>query len=195
MASGFAKCLTAILGRRQHRKIAIICLRDDAGIDLLKCLCGTIKERRGDKVGQRAYTGTKSSLKTDFDFITVGVGWDQPASYHLWTAAQFHDADGFIWVVDETETDLLLAESQEEMRNARKGRRLDNGLVQAGVSPEAPWLVLLDFKHNPLSIAEAARQAELVVEAAGDDLNWSVCAVSTTTLEGLKEVMDGFTRK
>lgn len=61
------------------KRYAIISLRDDAGIDLLKCLCGTIKEKRGDKE-QGAYTGTKSSLKIDFDFIAVGVGYDQPTS-------------------------------------------------------------------------------------------------------------------
>ncbi|KFY87975.1 hypothetical protein V500_06653 [Pseudogymnoascus sp. VKM F-4518 (FW-2643)] len=194
MASVFAKCLTAILGRRQHRKIAIISLRDDDGIDLLKCLCGTIKEKKGDKIGQLAYTGTKSSLKIDFDFVAVGVGYDSPPSYHLWTAAQFHDADGFIWVVDGTKTDFL-DESREEMGVARKGRSLSQGLYQAGVSPEAPWLILVDFKQNPLSIAEAARQAELVIVAAGDNLDWTVCAVSTTTLEGLQEVIDGFTKK
>ena len=135
--------------RRQRRKIAIISLRDASAIDLLKCLCGTSKEKKGDKIGQLAYTGTKSSLKSDFDFVAVGVGYDSPPSYHLWTAAQFHDADGFIWVVDGTETDFLV-ESREEMGNARKGRSLGQGLDQAGVSPEAPWLVLVDFKQNPL---------------------------------------------
>lgn len=112
-------------------------------MDLLKRLCGTIKEKKGDKRGCLVYTGTNSSLKYDFDFVNVEVGGGD--KYHLWKVAQFHDADGFIWVVDGTKTDFLV-ESREEMGNARNGTRLG----QAGVSPEAPRLVLVDFKQTPL---------------------------------------------
>ncbi|KFZ01030.1 hypothetical protein V500_00906 [Pseudogymnoascus sp. VKM F-4518 (FW-2643)] len=188
MASALAKLLTAILGPRQHRKIAIIGLDEAGGIDLLKRLCGTIKEKKYDEIGWPVYyTGTNSSLKCDFDFVAVEVGGSSgPPPYHQWMVAQFHDADGFIWVVDSADTDRFV-ESQVEIGYARKGGGLrQGGLDQAGVSPEAPWLVLVDFKQNPLSIAEATRQAELVIADAGDNLDWTFRAVSTTTLEGLR---------
>ncbi|KFY97178.1 hypothetical protein V498_02198 [Pseudogymnoascus sp. VKM F-4517 (FW-2822)] len=179
MASALAKFLTAILSRRRrHRKIAIIGLDDASGIDLLRCFCSTIKEKKGERRGCLVYTGTSSSLKCDFDFVVV----------------EFRDADGFIWVVDGTKPDLLV-EAREEMGRARKGGGPGQGLEQAGVSPEAPWLVLVDFKQNPLSIAEAARQAELVVVAAGDDLDWTSRAVSTTTCEGLSEAIGWLYKK
>src|SRR5690554_5306269 len=127
MVSALAKFLTAILGPRQRRKIAIIGLDDAGGIDLLKRICGTIKEKKGDKIGCLVYTGTNSSLKCDFDFVAVEVGGGAPPTYHLWMAAQFHEADGFIWVIDSADTDRFV-ESQVEMGYARKGRRLRQGL-------------------------------------------------------------------
>lgn len=150
MASALAKFLSPILGPRQHRKIAIIGLDDAGGIDLLKRLCGTrIKEKRGGKIGGLVYTGTNSTLNCDFDFVAVEAGGGAPDTYHLWMAAQFQEADGFIWVVDSADTDRFL-ESELEMGRTRKGRRLRQGQDQAGVNPEAPWLVLVNFKQNPL---------------------------------------------
>ncbi|KFY68219.1 hypothetical protein V496_01241 [Pseudogymnoascus sp. VKM F-4515 (FW-2607)] len=175
MASALAKFLTAILSRRRrHRKIAIIGLNDASGIDLLRCFCSTIKEKKGERRGCLVYTSTSSSLKCDFDFVVVEVGGGN--KFHLWMEAQFRDADGFIWVVDGTKPDLLV-EAQEEMGRARKGGGLGQGLEQAG------------------SIAEAARQAKLVVVAAGDDLDWTSCAVSTTTCKGLSEAIGWLYKK
>lgn len=154
VASTIAKFLSPILGPRQHRKIAIIGLDDAGGIDLLKRLCGTrIKEKKGE-IGLLVHTGTKSTLKCDFDFVVVEEGFSGPPRYHLWNSAQFHDADGFIWVVDSADTDRFV-ESRVEMGYARMGRRLNRGGAyqggdQPGVDPETPWLVLVDFKQNPL---------------------------------------------
>ncbi|KFZ08104.1 hypothetical protein V501_06115 [Pseudogymnoascus sp. VKM F-4519 (FW-2642)] len=193
MASTLAKFLTPILGPRRRRKIAIIGLYDAGVIDLLKRLCGTydlvLKEDEDGRLWPRVHAGTKSSLKCDFDFVAVEVGGGgAPAADHLWTAAQFREADGFIWVVNSADT-CVLVEARVEMEKARKGRSLRGGLVQPGVSPKAPWLVLVDFKQDPLSMAEATRQAELVTVDAGDDLDWTVHAVSITTAEGLREAM------
>lgn len=149
MASTLAKFVAAILSPRRHRKIAIIGLDDAMGIDLLKRLCGAIEEKRDYQIGTRVHTGTKRILKCDFDFVVVEVGGCAPAKYHRWLVAQFHDADGFMWVVDSADTDRL-PELREEMRNARMGRKLERGADQPGVSPEAPWLVLVDFKETPL---------------------------------------------
>ncbi|OBT85212.1 hypothetical protein VE02_05653 [Pseudogymnoascus sp. 03VT05] len=162
MASALAKSFAAIFSPRKHIKIAIIGLVEASGIDLLKRLSSTpVKEKRDDKIRVRVYTGTKSSLKCDFDFVAVEVGGCAPVACDLYTAAQFGDADGFIWVVNSADSEAL-AESRNEMENARKGRSLGQGLEQPGVDSEAPWLVLVDFKQNPLSMAEATRQAELV---------------------------------
>ncbi|KFY78102.1 hypothetical protein V498_09191 [Pseudogymnoascus sp. VKM F-4517 (FW-2822)] len=145
MASALAKLLTAILGPRQHRK-AIIGLDEASGIDLLKRLCGTIKEKKYDEIGWLVYyTGTNSSLKCNFDFVAVEVGGSGgPPPYHQWMVAQFQDADGFIWVVDSADTDRFV-ESRVEMGYARKG----GGLRQGGLD-----------------------QAELVIADAGDNLDW-----------------------
>ncbi|KFY76056.1 hypothetical protein V498_09774 [Pseudogymnoascus sp. VKM F-4517 (FW-2822)] len=194
MASTLAKSVAAILSPCRHRKIAIIGLDDAMGIDLLKRLCGTIEEKKNHQVGTRVHTGTKSSLKCDFEFVAVEVGGCAPAKYHRWLAAQFHDADGFIWVIDSAGTDFLV-ESREEMRHARMGRGLGQGSDQPGVSPEAPWLVLVDFKQNPLSMAEATRQAEIAIASAGDNFDWTSRAVSTTTSEGLQEAMGWLYKK
>lgn len=152
MASALAKFLTPTLGPRQHRKIAILGLDEAGGIDLLKRLCGAIEEKRYDGRGWPVYyTGTNSSLKCDFDFVAVEVGGSGPPLYLRWMAAQFHDADGFVWVVDSADAERFV-ESRVEMGYARKGRglRRQGGLEQAGVRPEVPWLVLVDFKQNPL---------------------------------------------
>lgn len=153
MASAIAKFFSHILSLRQHRKIAIIGLDDAGGIDLLKRLCGTRIEEKSGGRGLLVHTGTKSTLKCDFHFVVVEVGGSAPPWYHLWMAAQFHDADGFIWVVDSADADRFV-ESRVEMGYARMGRRLNQGTYQGGdqpaVGPEKPWLVLVDFKQNPL---------------------------------------------
>ena len=147
MASIVAKIISSVFGAPRHTKIAILGLDGAGGLDLLKRVCDTSIEQHTDQTRATAYTGTNHTLK--FDFVVVEVGGNAKAEYHRWTAQQFCDADAFIWVVDSTDTDRLM-ESQWEMKICRQGRRLMHGLVQPAVRPEAPWLVLIDFKRNPL---------------------------------------------
>lgn len=161
MASLLAKLLSPILDLRQRKKIAIIGLDDAGVIDLLKRLCGTAKEKFDVKTYARVHTGTKRTLKCDFGFVALEVGGSGgPLDYRVWVAAQFEDADGCVWVVDSANTECIV-EAREEMRIAREGRRLwqlsevrqgwGQGIEKtAGVSPDAPWLVLVDFKKDSL---------------------------------------------
>ncbi|KIN00751.1 hypothetical protein OIDMADRAFT_55319 [Oidiodendron maius Zn] len=186
MSSIVAKIVSSVFGAPRHTKIAILGLDGAGGLDLLKRVCDTAIEQHTDKTRATAYTGTNHTLK--FDFVVAEVGGNATAEYHRWTAQQFCDADAFIWVVDSTDTDRLM-ESQWEMKICRQGRRLMYGLVQPAVRSEAPWLVLIDFKRNPLSIAHATEQAELVTVDGRHDLDWTFRAVSITTAEGLEEAM------
>ncbi|KFY42972.1 hypothetical protein V495_04253 [Pseudogymnoascus sp. VKM F-4514 (FW-929)] len=187
MASVLVKLRTAIFGPRQHRKIAIMGLDGAGGIDLLEHLCGTTEKKYFERCSL-AHTGTKSSLKCDFEFVVLDVGGSGgPPRFLRWTAAQFTDADGIIWVVDSADSDRFV-ESQVEMGYTRMGREIrDGGPDRAAVSPDVPFLVL--------SIAEATRQAELVITDAGDNMDWTFRAVSITTSEGIQEALGWLYKK
>ncbi|OBT68131.1 hypothetical protein VE03_01442 [Pseudogymnoascus sp. 23342-1-I1] len=152
MASLLTKLLAPILALRPHKKIAILGLHEADGIALLKNLCSTTWDKLHEKGYVRVPTGTKRTLRCDYSFVFVDV---QGANkFRQWLEEQFEDADGFIWIVGSADTDYLV-EAREEMRMARvgrgSGRRERQGIERAGgVRPGAPWMVLVDFKGDPL---------------------------------------------
>lgn len=150
MASALTKLFSSVFGPRRNRKIAILGLDGAGGIELLQRLCGEpIEKIKDERTWGIIYTATDNKLKCDF--VVVEVGGSAKPAHHQWLAAQFCDADGFIWIVDATDTDRL-EESKEEMAICRKGRKLSKGLEQPGVRPDAPWLILFDFKKTPLVV-------------------------------------------
>ncbi|KFY63148.1 hypothetical protein V496_04158 [Pseudogymnoascus sp. VKM F-4515 (FW-2607)] len=200
MAFLLGKLLSPILGPRQRKKIAIIGLDDAVVTDLLKRLCGTAKEKLDVKTYARAHTGTKRTLSCDIDYVALEVGGSNGnPEYRVWMAAQYEDADGFIWVLNGGVTECIW-EAREEIKTVRMGRPLrqlsgQGGEKTAGVSPDAPWLVLVDFKGDPLSIDEATRQVEIVIADSGDTFDWTFRAVSTATSEGLREATGWLNKK
>lgn len=155
MAFLLGKLFSPILGPRQRKKIAIIGLDDAVVTDLLKCLCGTAKEKLDVKTYARVHTGTKRTLSCDFDYVALEVGGSNGnPEYRVWMAAQYEGADGFVWVLNGGVKQCIF-EAREEMRTVRMGRPLRQLLRQgaektAGVSPGAPWLILVDFKRDSL---------------------------------------------
>ncbi|KAL5352733.1 hypothetical protein ACLOAV_002681 [Pseudogymnoascus australis] len=197
MAFLLGKLLSPILGSRQRKRIAIIGLDDAVVTDLLRRLCGTAKEKLDVKTYARAHTGTKRTLSCDFDYVALEVGGSNGNSdYRVWMAAQYEDADGFIWVLNGGVTQCFW-EAREEIKTVRMGRPLrrgsgEGGEKTAGVSPDAPWLVLVDFKGDPsglniprflllinISMDEATRQVKIVIADSGDNFDW----VHTDTLQ------------
>ncbi|KFY13076.1 hypothetical protein V492_03498 [Pseudogymnoascus sp. VKM F-4246] len=198
MAPTITKFLTALLGR-QHKKIVILGLDEAGGHDLLKLVSSTPVQRKQYNAATWPFvrTGTSRAQRRDFDFVEVEKGGSAPYKYLLWIAEQFRDADAFIWVLDAEDRDRF-EEARGELRKARRGWRLRHGdkeVCQEAVRPEAPWLVLVDFKKKPLDIAEATSQAERVVVDSRDNLDWSHRAISTTTSEGIKEAMGWLYKK
>lgn len=148
MASTLTQFFSSIFSPRPQRKIAIIGLDGSGGMELLRRLCGgAIKEVKDQRSWAIVHTATDYWLRCDFVLAEVGFA-AKPAYFH-WMATQYCDADGIIWIIDATDTDRLL-ESKLEMGICRKGGKFGQGLEQPGVRPDAPWLVLMNFKKIPL---------------------------------------------
>ncbi|KAL3459557.1 hypothetical protein BJX64DRAFT_200404 [Aspergillus heterothallicus] len=182
----FLTRLRTVLGDRPFSKVGIVCEGDDFAND--KALLQHLSDNPIENYTPDRNSGASAQIGRNrqhrFDFTLVFLGTNGPKCWLIANALLYSDSDALIVIVDALNPwsiDSLRCSLEMSVKGTVDWRPRDfYPTVRKGI----PWLVLVNFKVEPVDQQKAR---ELVDSLSLDalDVEWHVCAVSTTSGSGI----------